>query len=422
MKIIKNQETQKIELHFDKAEYMAMTEEQKTELKRFYLWSRCAGAWVSRSTRDHYWAIKTAEKLGFDVSNIEKVGERLSYEEELERKAEKAEARAERFEQYAENAEGRAKQLQSALESHRGDIAFFTQPNINSSAGRAFANYRDRLYQRYEKGMEEYRKSEYFKSRAAAAQATADMKKLKDAVYLHNRIKECNATIKKLQGHIVGYEEQIHKIQQGEEIYNWITREPLTVERLEECIQETLEKMEYEIDKLAFLENCLSEIGGIQFSKDNIKVGYIVKMKRWGRCEVLSAGPVNVTFKILDGGAAGGVLTEPYAAIVEIVEAKEPEVKKTINPFQIGDILTMHYGMDTKNSVYKAYQVVKTTETGVKLQQIAVENGVPVANRFISDKQAQKKIVKSKWSDWVGVYMDDWQLHKYETEKMAGAV
>lgn len=418
-KYILNQETQRIELHFSKPEYMALSDEQKKEIKSNFLWSSKAGAWVSRSTNNHYWALKVAEKLGLEDGG--KIGERLSYAEELERKAERAEARAERFIRYAENAEKRGETLQAELNSHRGDIAFFTQPNINSSAGRAFTNYRDRLYQRYKKGMEEYRKSEYFKSRAAAAQATADMKKLKDAVYLHNRIKECNATIKKLQGHIVGYEEQIHKIQQGEEIYNWITREPLTVERLEECIQERLEKIEYEIDKLAFFENCLSEIGGIQFSRDNIKVGYIVKMKRWGRCEVLSAGPVNVTFKILDGGAAGGCLTEPYAAIVEIIEAKEPAVKKVVNPYQVGDILTMHYGMDTKNPVYRAYQVVKTTETGVKLQQIAVKNGVPVARQFIGEP-IQKKVVQSKWSDFVGVYLDGWQLHKYEVKEMAGAV
>lgn len=419
-KYILNQETQRIELHFSKPEYTALSDEQKKEIKSNFLWSSKAGAWVSRSTNNHYWALKVAERLSLEDGG--KIGERLSYAEQLERKTERAEARTERFIRYAENAEKRGETLQAELNSHRGDIAFFTQPNINSSAGRAFTNYRNRLYQRYEKGMEEYRKSEYFKSRASVAQATADMKKLKDPVYLHNRIKECNATIKKLQGHIVGYEEQIHKIKQGEEIYNWITREPLTVERLEECIQERLEKMEYEIDKLAFLENCLAEIGGIQFSKDNIKVGYIVKMKRWGRCEVISAGPVNVTFKILDGGAAGGVLTEPYAAIVEVLKEKELKKQKVSNPCQVGDILTMHYGMDTKNPVYRAYQVVKTTETGVKLQQIAVEKGVPVPSRFISDKQVQRKVTQSKWNDSVAIYMDGWQLHKYEIKEIAGAV
>ena len=141
-------------------------------------------------------------------------------------------------------------------------------------------------------------------------------------------------------------------------------------------------------------------------------------MKRWGKCEILSAGPVNVTFKILTGGAAGGCLTEPYAAIVELIEAKE--AKQTIeNPYKVGDILCRHYGMDSSNKVYMAYQVIKITDTGVKIQQIKVENGIPVPGSFTDEKPTQKKIVKSKWSNYVGIYDDNWQLHKYQPEAKA---
>lgn len=418
-KYIFNQKTQKIELHFSKEEYMCLPEDLKKEIKSNFLWSKTAGAWVSRSTKNHYFALKIAEKLGLESGG--KISERLSYAEELERKAERAEARAERMEQYAVNAEKRAESLQAELNRHRGDTAFFTQPNINSSSGRAFARYRGKLFERYRKGFDEYRKSEYFRNRVETARQTASMAQLKNPVYLHNRIKESKATIAKLEKNIVAYEERLYRIEQGEIIKDY-NGEIIPAERYETAIQEALEKMEYEIDKLAFLENKLDEVGGNRFSKDNIKPGYIVKMKRWGRCEIVSAGPVNVTFKILDGGAAGGCLTEPYAAIVEIIEAKEPAVKKVVNPYQVGDILTMYYGMDTKNPVYRAYQVVKTTDTGVKLQQIAVEKGVPIRDRFISDKQVQRKVIQSKWSDWVGVYMDDWQLHKYEVKEIAGAV
>jgi len=390
-KYILNQETQKIELHFDKAEYMALSDEQKKEIKSNFLWSSKAGAWVSRSKNNHYFALKIAEKLGLE--NGGEVGERLSFAEELERKAERAEHRADRFEQYAENAEKRAESLQAELNRYRGDTAFFTQPIIAGHAGsQAFSRQRERIFDRYRKGFDEYRKSEYFRDRAETARGTASMAQLKNPVYLHNRIKECNANIRAFERAIVKAEERDNG--------DWKNN--------------LLEKMEYEIDKLAYLENCLEEIGGNKFSRDNIKVGYIVKVRRWGRCEIVSAGPVNVGFKILDGGAAGGCLTEPYAAIVEILEAKEPEKKRIDNPYHVGDILTLHYGMDTKNAVYRAYQVVKTTATGVKLQQIAVENGKPVKDRFISDKQVLRKVIQSKWSDWVGVYMDDWQLHKYE--------
>jgi hypothetical protein len=415
-KYILNQETQKIELHFSKPEYMALLDDLKKEIKSAFLFSGKAGAWVSRSTNNHYWALKVAEKLGLE--NGGKVGERLSYAEELERKTEKAEARAERYEQYSENAEKRAERLQAELNSYRGDIAFFTQPIIAGHAGsRAFANYRERLYQRYHKGMEEYQKSEYYQDRAATARATADNAKLKDRVYLHNRIKETNKMLKMYQEHIVRYEEALYKIQQGETLKNR-SGEVLTVEYIEQRIADQLEKYEWEHDKLEFFEKCLDELGGIQFSKDNIKVGFIVKMMRWGRCEIVSTGPVNVTFKILDGGAAGGCLTEPYAAISEILAVKE--ASKIKNPYKEGDILC-HYSMGG-NRIIKAYQVIKTTETGVKIQEIKVENNAPIPGSFTEAKPMQKKVTKSKWSDFVGVYDGDWQLHKYEVKEMAGAV
>ena len=65
-KYLLNKETQKIELHFDKSEYMALSDAQKKEIKSNFLWSKMAGAWVSRSINNHYWALKVAEKLGLE--------------------------------------------------------------------------------------------------------------------------------------------------------------------------------------------------------------------------------------------------------------------------------------------------------------------------------------------------------------------
>lgn len=404
---ILNKETQKIELHFEKSEYQALTEQQKNDLKSAYLWSNYGKCWVSRSKNNHYWAIKTAEKLGFTDGGS--IGERLSYSEELEVKADKAKRRADRYDQYAENAEKRAENLQSEWNKNKQDWSYVTQPIIRGHAGsERFGRQRQKVLDRYHKGFEEYRKSEYFQDRAETARSTASMEQLKNPIYLHNRIKECKSTIAKLEKNVVYYEELLYKKENGEELTGFYADK--TTEQIEKWLNDTLEKMEYEIDKQAFMENKLEEIEGNNFSKENIKPGYIVKMKRWGRCEILSAGSVNVTFKILDGGASGGVLTEPYQAIIEVIEEKE--IKKTIeNPYQIGDILCSYRPAD--NSIYKAYQVIKTTDTGVKLQRIAIENGKPVLGKFIEDKATQKKIVKSKWSEWIGVYMDDWQLHKY---------
>ena len=287
-----NQETRRIELSFDKAEYQALSEDEKSTIKSAFLFSGKQSAWISRSTNNHYTAIRACEKLGFTDGG--KVNEPLSFADEIATKTEKAEARAEHFEICADNATSRAKVLQSALEAHRGDIAFFTQPIMaNHSGSKAFLNYRNKLYARYDKGFEEYKKSEYYQHRAEVARATADNAKLKDCVYLDNRIKECKKAIKDFQGHIVSYEDQISRINNGEVILSWLDRTPITVERLETCIQERIDKYEYQQDKLDFFEDCLNNLGGIQYSKENIKKGDAVKI-RGSWCKVLSANPTTV--------------------------------------------------------------------------------------------------------------------------------
>jgi hypothetical protein len=404
-----NRETLKIELHFSKPEYLALSQEQKQLLKSNFLFSGKSSAWVSRAKEPNlYHAKQAAAKLGF--TQEQRQGERLSFAEQVERQAERAEARAERFESYADNAERRAQGLQSEFNSYRGDIAFFTQPIIAGHSGcQAFARRRERIYARYDKGFEEYRKSQYFRDRAATARNTADMKKFKDPIYLDNRIKECKKNIRAMEKNIIKYEEMLYSLENHTEEKPSPYFGRYTAEQVSEWIEHQLERIEAEIDKQAYMENCLDEIGGVPFSQENIKPGYIVKMRRWGRCEIISAGPVNVTFKILDGGAAGGCLTEPYAAVSKIIAVKE--VPKVENPFKVGDILCKHRPAD--DSIYRAYQVVKVTATGVKIQQIAVENGKPIPGQFTGEKAKQKKVVKSKFSDWVGVWDDDWQLHKY---------
>ncbi len=409
---ILNQETQKIELHFSKLEYLSLLEGQRKEIRSTFLWSGKSEAWVSRSTKNHYWAIKIAEKLGLENSG--KIGERLSYAEQLDAKTEKAETRAERYETYSGNAAKRAEQLQSVLLSHRGDISFFTQPIIAGHAGsQAFAKYREKIYKRYSKGFEEYQKSEYYQSRAATARATASNVKLGDKVYLATKIKEQNKQIKLYHDTVVKYEEVLYKIQRGDELKKR-SGEILTESYVEQKIYETLTNYDWEYDKLDFFVKCLEDLGGVIYSKDNVKVGYIVKMKTWGRCKIVSAGPVNVICKILDGGAANMCSTQPYAAVQEVIKAEEVE-QEIINPFLVGDILCKHYCMDTSQSIYKAYQVIKTTNTGVKLKSIAVEKGVPVLDKFIGDIPIQKKVVENKFSKSLDIYMDGWQLCKFKT-------
>jgi len=404
-KYIKNRETGKIELHFEKSEYQALNETQKSKLKSSYLWSNYGKCWVSRAKDPNtYWAIKVAEELGF--AGCEKVGERLSYAEQVEQKAERAENRAERYETYADNAASRAETLQAPLNKMHGDIAFFTQPIIAGHSGsQAFARYREKLYKKYEHGMDEYRKSGYYQERAETARKTADNEKLKDRVYLDNRIRECNKNIRDYQKRITSLEQNIYKIQQGETLRGY-SGDIITAESLESRLEDILERYDAEQDKLNFFEDCLEKLGGIQFSQENIKTGYVVEVQRWGKVEVVSAGPVKIQIK-----TKYSVLTESYAAIEKIISSK-PKTEDVLNPYKAGDILCLCRPADS--SIYRAFQILKSTEKSVQIQEITIDNGIPKAGQFKPNSKSERKgITKSKYSNFIGAYYDGWQLEKY---------
>jgi hypothetical protein len=256
-----NLETTKIELHFEKSQYDALSDDDKQLLKGAFLWSNRGKCWVSRAKEPNLFRAKeVAKKLGFTEEQRE--GERLAYAEQLERQAERAEERADRYDGYATNAAKRGEQMQKELNGYRGDIAFFTQPNINSSSGRAFANYRERLYNRYHKGFEEYRKSDYFKGRAQAARETASQAQFNNPAYLDRRIKECKKEVRDREKNILYYEEILSAVENGEE-KKWRGGEVVTIEEVKKLIACELELVEKAMDKQGYLENCLDGLGGI---------------------------------------------------------------------------------------------------------------------------------------------------------------
>lgn len=370
-----NLETTKIELHFEKSEYDALTPEQKSLLKHNFLWSNKGKCWVSRCKEGNLWRAKeAAKKLGF--TEEVRQGERLSYGEQIERQTERAEDRADRYEGYAANADKRAEQLQKPLNDMHGDNAFFTQPNINSSAGRAFRNYRDKLYARHQKGFDEYRKSDYFKGKAETARDTASGEKFKDKGYLDRRIKECRAEISKRQKNIISYEEKLFVLDKGEQLKKY-NGEPYTADELITWIERELELIEVAIDKQGYLQNCLDELGGLAFSKDNIEIGYTVAVNH-SVAEVIGKGPQNITYKILTGGAAGMTLTASYAEIKKIISADKKAAE--IHPFEVGETFTVTKRIyDIPNSFKSrkeeiTYEIVKKSNATIQLKETGADN------------------------------------------------
>lgn len=410
-KYIQNRETGKIELHFEKAEYEALPEEDKQLLRSNFLFSRRAEAWVSRAKFPNlYSAKRAAEKLGFTEG--EKVGERLTYAEQLERQTERAEARADRYLGYAENAEQRGAALQKDLNDRHGDIAFFTQPIIPGHAGsESFARRRQQIYDRYDRGMEEYRKSEYFRERAATAQATADNAKLKDMSYLNNRIKECQSSVKKIKENVAYYEKLLEQLGDPESDASKSGR--YTTDKVQGWLEDSLERLEMLIDKQGFFENCVEELGGFQFSKENIKPGYIVIIRR-SKFKIMKTNPKTVLAKCL---TTGMLLTYDYAEINEIVSAVEEKAQTDNHPYKKDDILV--WDPHGSGRFLAAYQVLSTTDKSVQLREIKLgEDRKPLPGNFVEgSKVLRRKTCISLYSkQWMVGGAGDRVLRKYVEE------
>ena len=406
-----NLETTKIELHFEKSEYAALTDDQKADLKSAFLWSRTGGCWVSRAKEPNLWRAKQiAAKLGF--TEEQRQGERLSFSEQVERQAERAERRAERYEQYAENAEHRGAALQQPFNRIRGDIAFLTQPIIAGHAGsQAFARQRERIFAKYERGFEEYRKSAYFQDRAQTARTAAGGAKYRDVAYLDRRIKECKKEIRAREKNIIHYEETLFAIENGEERKRF-DGTPVTAEVVNDWIKRELELVEKAMDKQAFLEACVDQCGDIRFGKDNVKVGYHVRLKKFGLAEVIGAGPQNITYRILTGGAKGMVLTAAYAEITEIVQATE---QTETHPFTVGERFTAEQYIRDGDSlkcerVHIVYEIVKASNKTIQLKPIDRDG-----------KVITRKPRKSYNGDWCFSIDDSYTNTFYKPAKVSEA-
>lgn len=317
---IENKETGKIELHFEKSAYMALDESQKKAIKSNFLFSRYSGAWISRCKFPNlYTPRRVAESLGLTDAGIQ--GERLTFAEQQERRADKAEARAARMDAKADRATDRAKSLQAPINKMHGDIAFFTQPNINTSAGRAFTRQRDRMWAAYDRGIEEFRKSDYYRDRAEAARATASQTKTKDKGFCQRRIDDAEKAIRAQKKNIAHYESILTAIENGEAPKMW-SGNPYEPEKVKKRIEDAEQIIDNSIEKIAYYDSLIQEAGGI-IDKSTLNPGDLVKVKRWGTVKIISTrGPKNFVFEFTEPHMryANGRQMQGMAAYAEIVE------------------------------------------------------------------------------------------------------
>lgn len=359
MYYIINRETDKLELHFSKEEYQALPESDKGKIKSSFLFSKRGGCWVSRAKIPNLWrAEQVAKSLG--AENQGKTGELLSFEEKMERKAARAEERAERMNARADAAEQRGEQLQKPINARRGDIAFFTQPNINTSSGRTFTRQREKMFAAFERGMDEFKKSEYYAERAEAARRTANLENSKDKAFCDRRVKDAQKNIKAIQKNLDHYHAMLECDGMGEQQKRF-DGTPIERAEIERWTEDAEERLESEISRLCYYQSCIDDLGGVQFSKENIKPGYVVKIKHYNNCTVLRTGPKNIIYRTPNGFD----LTAAYAEILEIVKAEET-IKPT-HPFKVGETFEIGAYVDG-HRVKQVWEIVKSTATTVTLK------------------------------------------------------
>lgn len=391
MYYIINRETEKLELHFDKSEYQALSDDQKSTIKSNFLFSRYGGCWVSRAKIPNLWrAEQVAKSLG--AENQGKTGELLSFEEKMERKAARAEERAERMDARVHAAEQRGEQLQKPINARRGDIAFFTQPNINTSSGRTFTRQREKMFAAFERGMDEFKKSEYYAQRAEAARRTANLENSKDKAFCDRRVKDAQKNIKAIQKNLDHYHAMLECDGMGEQ-HKRFDGTPIERAEIERWIEDAEERLDSEISRLCYYQSCIDELGGVQFSKENIKPGYVVKIKHYNDCTVLRTGPKNIIYRTPNGFN----LTAAYAEILEIVKAEE-EVKPT-HPFKVGETFDVGAYVDG-HRVKQVWEIIKSTATTVTLK-----------NQTTGEKIRRTPKIRwtcegDKWALCIGDYID----------------
>ena len=322
----RNMETNKLELHFSKEEYAELPDETRQEIRSNFLFSRKAQAWVSRCKFPNLWrAEQVAKKIGLEDAG--QSGEKLTFAEMQEKKAERAENRAARYDVKSERAITRCEELQKPIRDMHGDLAFFTQPNINSSAGRAFTRRRQRMFNAFDRGFEEFKNSEYYKECAETARRTAaQAKKPSDKGFCQRRIDEAEASIRGLKRSITEYEGyktilesgEIPKDKFGYELKN------LTMESVTHALDRWYEIMEDEIQKAVYYRECIEDLGGVLFTRENLNKGDIIEIPYFGGKKILAKiirfGTKNVTYQEISNDDKTWLGKISYTEIIRVVK------------------------------------------------------------------------------------------------------
>ena len=219
------------------------------------------------------------------------------------------------------------------------------------------------MFAAFDRGFEEFKKSEYYAQRAEVARRTANLENSKDKAFCDRRVKDARKNIKAIQKNLDQYHAMLECDGMGEQQKHF-DGTPIERAEIERWIEDAEERLESEISRLCYYQSCIDDLGGVQFSKENIKPGYVVKIKHYNDCTVLRTGPKNIIYRTPNGFD----LTAAYSEILEIVKAEETIKPK--HPFKVGEEFTVST-LRAGAWVPDTWEVIKATATTVTLKNQA---------------------------------------------------
>lgn len=304
---VRNLETGKVELRFAKADYLALSDSEKSSIKSACLFSGRLGCWVSRATRNDWRAVQVATALG--LTDNGETGERLSFADQQAVKVERAEERAERMETHAENAQQRA-----AIAFDRADLSEgksgipFGQPIlVGHHSERRHRRAIERADNAMRKGIEESDKAKYFERRAESARYAASQDDLQNKRYLQNRIDENEAQIRDCDRRMAG-QGVISMTDAQTQAYR---------------VRLTALRAEYQ-EKWDYFKSAMAALGGVAYSRENVKPGDLVKIR--GRWEKV----VKCNTKTI--ASSSGVFPWPLKHVWAEVQGHQPKQPDNVCP------------------------------------------------------------------------------------------
>ena len=246
-------EDRKVEMYFDIEDYKKLSDDDKKDVKRYFLWSRFKKAWISKA-KNSYHVENFAKRLGLTFYEKKKL---RSFDDEIQRKKDNAERNTGKYATRAENALKRSESLQSEFNRLRKDWSWLTQPIIKGHSGsERFGRSKARVMANYEKGFQEYDKAKYYEQKQKLAEETLKDANLKNIIFVQNRIKDAEKSIRKISQWVSDYQK---KVESG-------TLSDEQKEKYLNAIDEGLQKLQYNYDKLAYYK--LAESALLQNNDD----------------------------------------------------------------------------------------------------------------------------------------------------------